>query len=429
MSKDKKIWSSKVNLVTKAELDSLKGKGPLVNQTPEEREKSDNILWNKFYLLNEINKNLEKQEAELRADSAQKEAELKEDLTKYFETASHEDVLNEAEMFVTSDVVHDDESQESFIMKRYTKDGIRKNARKTVRQARLNLPAATPVATSASVQTDTIAISTNPVILRPDPNINENTDRGGNLLEGTVFDPTFLADIIVNKVQNGKSLRAQAADLNSRLADIFTEDPGLTPGLLSALILRVGYSMIDDLLPALQDELAEYPSTNTSGTLIKVLEMIYDDETPEPLESPPDSWSFFKSTGCVLSRTGISPDGTPGLVICDLLETIPKEIRTAYAPTPYKLFVKTPSDASVTLFFHSLVNSCLNLGIDPRDYLVHLILNAGSLTHGVPSAWRALLPGRSSLQDARKHLQLIRKAKPDPTRTAPYILTTKKSHQ
>lgn len=90
------------------------------------------------------------------------------------------------------------------------------------------------------------------------------------------------------------------------------------------------------------------------------------------------------------------------------------------------LFCCTPSGAEVSALFYSLTESCKNLGLNPKDYLAHLFLNAGSVRNGDKEGWKALLPGRCDLADVQELKAVMLAAKPDESRTEPYVLRGKK---
>lgn len=90
------------------------------------------------------------------------------------------------------------------------------------------------------------------------------------------------------------------------------------------------------------------------------------------------------------------------------------------------LFNITESGAKVSAFYYSLVESCKAMGINTRDYLTWLVMNAGKLEDGDEKAWMAMLPGKSDISSAIKYREKIFNAIPDSKRTEPYKLRGKK---
>lgn len=90
------------------------------------------------------------------------------------------------------------------------------------------------------------------------------------------------------------------------------------------------------------------------------------------------------------------------------------------------LFCITDQGAKVSALYYSIIETCKAKGINALEYLTHLFMNAGSIKDGDRDAWRAILPGRCDLSDAREHLRLVAGAKPDAARTEPYVLRGKR---
>ena len=107
-------------------------------------------------------------------------------------------------------------------------------------------------------------------------------------------------------------------------------------------------------------------------------------------------------------------------------QTAEQAIRRYVIDRNASLFNITECGADVSALYFSLVQSCRNLGINPIDYFTHLFLNGGDIKNGDVEGWTAILPGECKLDDAIAHRESLADAKPDPTRTEPYVLRGKK---
>lgn len=73
----------------------------------------------------------------------------------------------------------------------------------------------------------------------------------------------------------------------------------------------------------------------------------------------------------------------------------------------------------------NLAPSCINLVIDPEDYLTYVFLHCGGIKNGDREGWSKLLPGHFAASEGKKYRKRLMNAMSDPKRTEEYILRGK----
>ncbi len=86
----------------------------------------------------------------------------------------------------------------------------------------------------------------------------------GNILDGTVCDPTLLAQIIENKFGYAQPLYRQALSFR---------DIGLGRATMCSWIMRVGRKIVDNMAPCLEKDIEGYPLLNVDETVLKVVDL------------------------------------------------------------------------------------------------------------------------------------------------------------
>ena len=122
----------------------------------------------------------------------------------------------------------------------------------------------------------------------------------GEMLAGTIADPTLLADIVMNKFDMGSTLYRIERELRYRGIPI----PRMT---ISAWLMRCGNIMLGNLDEVLKQKIFEYPLINVDETPTKVLKLFDEDGN----KKAPNS----KYNGFMVSITGIDKDGKLGLTM------------------------------------------------------------------------------------------------------------------
>lgn len=85
-----------------------------------------------------------------------------------------------------------------------------------------------------------------------------------NILDGTVCDPTLLAQIIENKFSYAQPLYRQA---------LAYKDINLGRATMNAWIMKVGNRITDNMAPCLEKDIESYPLLNVDETPVKVLKL------------------------------------------------------------------------------------------------------------------------------------------------------------
>lgn len=129
-------------------------------------------------------------------------------------------------------------------------------------------------------------------------NSNSKTVPTGNVLETTVIDPLFLADVLNSKFNMGVPLYRQERLFKEQGLDI-------SRFLLSASIMRAGNQIIDNLAPLLEEELFKMPLINADETPMKVIQL---EDGKGKKKAPNSRFNSF-----IIGRIGVDKDGKPGL--------------------------------------------------------------------------------------------------------------------
>ena len=403
------------------------------------KKKANNIskeqaLEMQIKLLKENIKQLEKENADLKAQLARK-------YRRTSEAISSDQLLlfNEAEFNVedgilndnSDDLPEDNSAADTSVLSDKAK---RKYVKRKSQYSMLNLPADMPVTvihnqgkapicdfcgtTKVKVGErvhDTIVKTTSYSIVRRITDVYEcpkcdgsgkSTPKTDNILENTVVDPLMLADILNSKFNMGVPLYRQERLFNEQGVKI-------TRHLMSALIMYVGKKIIDNLEPVLEEEVFKMPLINADETPMKVIQL-YDEDGNKKAPNSRDN-SF------IIGRIGVDDNGSPGYSIFTFSDET-KDNLGKENKEESNSYIFAGAGADVSAFFFSLIASCRNLGINPTDYLAHLFLNCNMVKSGDREAWRALLPGKCKLDDVIELRKKIAEAKPLEGRTEPYVL-------
>ena len=297
------------------------------------KKKANNIskeqaLEMQIKLLKENIKQLEKENADLKAQLARK-------YRRTSEAISSDQLLlfNEAEFNVedgilndnSDDLPEDNSAADTSVLSDKAK---RKYVKRKSQYSMLNLPADMPVTVihnqgkapvcdscgAVKVKVgervhDTIVKTTSYSIVRRITDVYEcpkcdgsvkSTPKTDNILENTVVDPLMLADILNSKFNMGVPLYRQER--------LFKEQGlKITRHLMSALIMYVGKKIIDNLEPVLEEEVFKMPLINADETPMKVIEL-YDEDGNKKAPNSRDN-SF------IIARIGVDDNGSPGYSI------------------------------------------------------------------------------------------------------------------
>ncbi len=122
----------------------------------------------------------------------------------------------------------------------------------------------------------------------------------GEMLAGTVADPTLLADIVVNKFDMGSTLYRIERELKYRGIPIRRET-------ISAWLMKCGNIMMGNLDEVLKQKIFKYPLINVDETPTKVLKLLDENGNKK---APNSKYNAF-----MVSITGIDEDGNRGLTM------------------------------------------------------------------------------------------------------------------
>ncbi|MSU07324.1 IS66 family transposase [Spirochaetales bacterium NM-380-WT-3C1] len=297
------------------------------------KKKANNIskeqaLEMQIKLLKENIKQLEKENADLKAQLARK-------YRRTSEAISSDQLLlfNEAEFNVedgilndnSDDLPEDNSAADTSVLSDKAK---RKYVKRKSQYSMLNLPADMPVTvihnqgkapvcdscgtTKVKVGErvhDTIVKTTSYSIVRRITDVYEcpkcdgsvkSTPKTDNILENTVVDPLMLADILNSKFNMGVPLYRQER--------LFKEQGvKITRHLMSALIMYVGKKIIDNLEPVLEEEVFKMPLINADETPMKVIKLYDEDGNKKAPNSRENSF--------IIGRIGVDDNGSPGYSI------------------------------------------------------------------------------------------------------------------
>ena len=124
------------------------------------------------------------------------------------------------------------------------------------------------------------------------------TPSTGNMLDGTICDPSLLANIIYNKYALGLPLYRQQG--------LFA-DAGLSRFTMSSWLMKVGRRLADNMVPVLEEEVYRRPLVNMDETPLKVLEL--RNEKGEK-KAPGSRYNAYMAV-----RAATNADGSKGPVI------------------------------------------------------------------------------------------------------------------
>lgn len=124
------------------------------------------------------------------------------------------------------------------------------------------------------------------------------TPSTGNMLDGTICDPSLLANIITNKYQMGLPLYRQ---------QMLFDDVGLSRHTMSSWLMKVGDRLMDNMAPLLEDEVYKHPLVNMDETPLKVLDLTDEDGDKK---APNSKYNSF-----MVVRAAIKKDGKKGPVL------------------------------------------------------------------------------------------------------------------
>lgn len=124
------------------------------------------------------------------------------------------------------------------------------------------------------------------------------TAKTGNMLDGTICDPTLLASIITNKFKQGLPLYRQQA---------IYSDIALSRKTMSAWIMNTGERLRKNMDSLLLEEIYSYPLVNMDETVLKVIGL-EDDKGKKKGENS-------KSNAFMVVRASVKDNGSPGPVL------------------------------------------------------------------------------------------------------------------
>lgn len=120
------------------------------------------------------------------------------------------------------------------------------------------------------------------------------------LLAGTIADPSFVADIVVNKFDMGSTLYRTERDIKYRGIEIKRQS-------ISAWLMKCGNALLDNLDEVMKQEIFKYPLINVDETPTKVLKLLDENGNKK---APNSKFNAF-----MVSITGIDDDGNQGLTM------------------------------------------------------------------------------------------------------------------
>lgn len=117
----------------------------------------------------------------------------------------------------------------------------------------------------------------------------------GNILDGTICDPTLLAQIIENKFSYAQPLYRQA---------LAFQDIGLTRSTISSWIMKVGKRLAKNMTPCLVKDIESYPLLNIDETPVKVVKLKDEDGNPKAPHSRANAFMIIRSATDSNGRSG-----------------------------------------------------------------------------------------------------------------------------
>lgn len=135
------------------------------------------------------------------------------------------------------------------------------------------------------------------------PNCEPETNEGritetpvtGNMLDGTVCDPTLLSQIIENKFSYAQPLYRQALSF---------KEIGLSRFTMSSWLMKVGERLEKNMAPCLEKLIYSYPLVNTDETPVKVLELTDEQGNKKAPNSRANAWMIVRAATDSKGRHG-----------------------------------------------------------------------------------------------------------------------------
>ncbi len=123
-----------------------------------------------------------------------------------------------------------------------------------------------------------------------EPEANEGriveTPETGNMLDGTVCDPTLFSQIVENKFSYAMTLYRQALSF---------KDIGLSRFTMSSWLIKVGQRLEKNMAPCLEKLIYSYPLVNTDETPVKVLKLLDEDGNKKAPNSRANAWMIVRA--------------------------------------------------------------------------------------------------------------------------------------
>lgn len=132
-----------------------------------------------------------------------------------------------------------------------------------------------------------------------EPEANEGriveTPVTGNMLDGTVCDPTLFSQIVENKFSYATTLYRQALSF---------QGIGLSRFTMSSWLIKVGKRLEKNLTPCLEKLIYSYPLVNTDETPVKVLKLLDEDGNKKAPNSKTNAWMVVRAATDSKGRHG-----------------------------------------------------------------------------------------------------------------------------
>ena len=112
------------------------------------------------------------------------------------------------------------------------------------------------------------------------------TPKTGNMLDGTILDPTLFASFVENKFAYAQTLFREA----QKLADI-----GISRFTISSWLMKVGTVLERNMVPCLEKLIYSYPLVNVDETPVKVLGLKDEDGNPKAPHSRHNAWMIVRA--------------------------------------------------------------------------------------------------------------------------------------